>query len=326
MTQAQQPEALRIADNLNENADLDAAEGGNPAVCKLERDAAVLLQTQHYRILELEGSVTHLDNVYSAAMRKVVELEQGKCLHQIAEPATTESVLIDGTAYVVHAEVAAELLRLHIELQTAPQAVQPAVPVLFVSCEQLESHTDHLASKAGRYLPARKTAVGKFTTPLYAHPAEGVPATVAVPDEFGTAEHWKEKAQYWAGVAHRLRSEALRGDPVDGITQPAAQGLTEAARSVLAERARQISAEGWTSEQDDAYNPGVLAEAGGIYALHAFDPFRAKEAPEGWPWSPGWWKPKDPRTNLVKAGALVLAEIERIDRTYAAQAKQGGAA
>lgn len=104
-------------------------------------------------------------------------------------------------------------------------------------------------------------------------------------------------------------------------TQP-----TEAARSVLAERARQIAAEGWTPEKDDAYNPGVLAEAGGIYALHAFDPFRAKEAPEGWPWSPGWWKPKDPRSNLVKAGALILAEIERIDRTYVAQAKQGGAA
>ena len=103
MTQAQQPEALRIADNLNENADLDAAEGGNPAVCKLERDAAVLLQTQHYRILELEGSVTHLDNVYSAAMRKVVELEQGKCLLQIAEPA-------------------------------APQAVQPVAPQLKANC------------------------------------------------------------------------------------------------------------------------------------------------------------------------------------------------
>jgi hypothetical protein len=71
----------------------------------------------------------------------------------------------------------------------------------------------------------------KFTMPLYAHPAEGVPAVEAVPDEFGTAEHWKEKAQYWAGVAHRLRSEALRGDPVDGITQPAAQGLDAKAMS-----------------------------------------------------------------------------------------------
>lgn len=51
--------------------------------------------------------------------------------------------------------------------------------------------------------------------------APQAPAT-AIPDEFGTAEHWKEKAQYWAGVAHRLRGEALRGEPVDGIVQPTA--------------------------------------------------------------------------------------------------------
>lgn len=55
---------------------------------------------------------------------------------------------------------------------------------------------------------------------------ERVPATLAapqpeaVPDGFGTAEHWKEKAQYWAGVAHKLRGQALRGEPVDGIIQP----------------------------------------------------------------------------------------------------------
>ena len=42
------------------------------------------------------------------------------------------------------------------------------------------------------------------------------------PDGFGSAEHWKEKAQYWAGVAHRLRGEALRGEPVDGIVHPPA--------------------------------------------------------------------------------------------------------
>ena len=90
---------------------------------------------------------------------------------------------------------------------------------------------------------------------------------------------------------------------------------TPAARDVLAERARQISIEGWTPEGDDAYNRGVLAEAAGIYALHAFDPRRVKEVPEGWPWDDAWWKPsKTPRRNLEKAGALILAEIERIDR------------
>lgn len=36
----------------------------------------------------------------------------------------------------------------------------------------------------------------------------------AEPDGFGSAEHWKEKAQYWAGEAYKLRQQALRGDPV----------------------------------------------------------------------------------------------------------------
>ena len=111
---------------------------------------------------------------------RILELEQGKCLHQIAEPAPTESVLIDGTDYVVHAEVAAELLRLHIELQTAQQAVQPAVPEGWVPCvityegQQPEEIAygpqimmDRLKKWLDRYFEMR-------TAP--AHPAEGVPA------------------------------------------------------------------------------------------------------------------------------------------------------
>jgi hypothetical protein len=35
-------------------------------------------------------------------------------------------------------------------------------------------------------------------------------------------------------------------------------------------------------------------------------------------WPTDWrWNPADPRRNLVKAGALILAEIERIDRAAA---------
>lgn len=32
-----------------------------------------------------------------------------------------------------------------------------------------------------------------------------------------------------------------------------------------------------------------------------------------WPWSLNWFKPSSPRRDLVKAGALILTEIERID-------------
>ena len=49
------------------------------------------------------------------------------------------------------------------------QAVEQS-PVLYVSKEQLDSHTDHADSEAGRYLPCRITPAGKFITPLFAVP------------------------------------------------------------------------------------------------------------------------------------------------------------
>ena len=107
--------------------------------------------------------------------------------------------------------------------------------------------------------------------------------------------------------------------------------LTEAARDVLAERHRQIQAEGWTPAHDDEHDSGELAGAGAAYALHAADAlhpqsqgdaYRDGSIPHGWCWEDCWWKPTDPRRSLVKAGALILAELERMDRGIAPKAAQ----
>jgi len=94
--------------------------------------------------------------------------------------------------------------------------------------------------------------------------------------------------------------------------------VTAAARDVMAERQRQVEAEGWTPEHDDQHDKGEMARAGAGYAYHAglSDEQRAKGLPQGWPagWAFSWWKPSDRRRDLVKAGALILAEIERLDR------------
>ncbi|EPJ4046397.1 ead/Ea22-like family protein [Klebsiella pneumoniae] len=89
---------------------------------------------------------------------------------------------------------------------------------------------------------------------------------------------------------------------------------TAAAADVLAERKRQVTAEGWTPGHDDEYEHGELADAAGCYALSSelFD--CAGEPPRPWPWPDEWWKPTNRRRDLVKAGALILAEIERLDR------------
>jgi hypothetical protein len=91
---------------------------------------------------------------------------------------------------------------------------------------------------------------------------------------------------------------------------------TEAMGLIQAERRRQVEVEGWSPEHDDAHDDGELARAGNIYRLHAEGRCmpRADGAPMGWPWDRAWWKPKDPTRDLVRAGALYLAEQERLRR------------
>lgn len=100
--------------------------------------------------------------------------------------------------------------------------------------------------------------------------------------------------------------------------------LSQAARDVLAERQRQIRTEGWTPEHDEEHSLGEMAEAAACYAASAHAPAYLKQlkCPGYWPWAATWWKPSDPRRDLIKAGALILAELERIDR---AARKEGGA-
>jgi hypothetical protein len=88
------------------------------------------------------------------------------------------------------------------------------------------------------------------------------------------------------------------------------RAMTDAARDVLAERARHGGEEGFTLAHDDQHTDGSLAVAGACYAL-----VDARDTIGGaWPWDFRWWKPTTPRRNLVKACALILAEIERLDR------------
>ncbi|BAR67545.1 hypothetical protein PA8380_27180 [Pseudomonas aeruginosa] len=94
---------------------------------------------------------------------------------------------------------------------------------------------------------------------------------------------------------------------------------------VQAERRRQVEAEGWTPEHDDEHSHSQMARAAACYALAGSsapnDGTAALLVSLAWPWDQQWWKPTTPRRDLVKACALALAEIERLDR---AAATQGG--
>jgi hypothetical protein len=93
--------------------------------------------------------------------------------------------------------------------------------------------------------------------------------------------------------------------------------MSKASDDVLAERQRQITEEGWTPEHDDQQHRETvcgLAVAAGCYAMFADSYPNAEQPPPQWPWDAQWWKPKTYRRDLVRAAAMLVAEIERIDR------------
>lgn len=81
------------------------------------------------------------------------------------------------------------------------------------------------------------------------------------------------------------------------------------------ERLRQIRQEGWTPEHDDKHDCGELAMAAASYAQQSTEKYQKNKLhPDSWPWLACWWKPKNPRRDLIRAAALIVAEIERLDR------------
>jgi hypothetical protein len=104
---------------------------------------------------------------------------------------------------------------------------------------------------------------------------------------------------------------------------------------IAAERQRQIASEGWSTAHDDGHANGELAIAAAWYAINSpyvarkeclgdpshimhglYDIFKPwSESEFKWPWSLEWWRPKNQRRDLVRAGALIVAEIERLDRS-----------
>lgn len=87
--------------------------------------------------------------------------------------------------------------------------------------------------------------------------------------------------------------------------------MSKAIEDVTNERQRQQTVEGWTPEHDDQHVNFEMAEAAAAYALFAGG--NQNLASIVYPWDP-LPTSRDVRRNLVKAAALIIAEIERIDR------------
>ena len=91
---------------------------------------------------------------------------------------------------------------------------------------------------------------------------------------------------------------------------------------IIEERQRQISQEGWTPEHDDEHEYEELATAAACYAcpdrIRGVEPWalRSHIMRLLWPFDLSWFKPTpdDRVRELAKAGALIAAEIDRLNR------------
>lgn len=112
----------------------------------------------------------------------------------------------------------------------------------------------------------------------------------------------------YRSVEHGIRISSSTWDAIQCLL------VIDAFSDVIAERLRQMNEEGFSTQRDDTYVCGELSKAAACYAAFTQE-HPAGDPAEHWPWDKSWWKPsKDRRKNLVKAAALMLAEIERIDR------------
>lgn len=85
------------------------------------------------------------------------------------------------------------------------------------------------------------------------------------------------------------------------------------------ERRRQIIKEGYNAEHDERLEPGALAMAAAVYIMGACSGMRGGGERPGevmicWPFEISAYNPKDPLRDLVRAGALIAAEIDRMMR------------
>jgi hypothetical protein len=93
---------------------------------------------------------------------------------------------------------------------------------------------------------------------------------------------------------------------MSGLAEGAGLPCSDAAMDVVVERLRQIAGEGFSAAHDDAHQHGKLAQAATCYAIGGSD--------RHWPFDKSWFKRSTYRRDLVKAAALIIAEIERLDR------------
>jgi hypothetical protein len=143
--------------------------------------------------------------------------------------------------------------------------------------------------------------------------------TVTAPDEADDPAEIDERPACANPAKCPLLERAPDDEPCPNY-KPAPR--SEGVDLIAAERRRQVEEEGWTAEHDEQWINDQLSRAAACYALAGTAPTRGLVCLRDlWPWDNCWWRPKTRVANLVRAGALIAAELDRMARAEA-QAEQ----
>ena len=93
---------------------------------------------------------------------------------------------------------------------------------------------------------------------------------------------------------------------------------TRGAYLIQKERERQIEEEGWTEEHDKHHTTEEFIKAAIAYLMYNIDSkvtdYKYVAKVSWWPWDKQWYKPKTKLRNLVRAGALIAAAIDKLQK------------
>ncbi len=129
------------------------------------------------------------------------------------------------------------------------------------------------------------------------------------------------QAGEYTELPNRLYDALIAGWEALQEAQPPHTNLGPGVSAIATERQRQVNDNGMTPEHDLRYRRGELAWAALAYVqLAAMDlegggreHIATAGPPNCWPWDRLWWKPVDTRRDLVRAGALIAAQLDALE-------------
>lgn len=155
-------------------------------------------------------------------------------------------------------------------------------------------------------VPEGWTLAGKYDT------EDGPTALLVKPKESPAYTRDLAAALFVAGLD--ILGEQAGKQQMTGTRQARTHQASPSSGIVLIaqERARQVGL-GWSAEHDARHLGGTLIRAAIAYATDATrHQALRKNVPMGWPWKVEDWHPGTKVRELVKAGALIAAEIDRL--------------